>query len=211
MKKMISTAFLSGVIALYCSPSAYAAPSKAFNHLMNEPITLWDFGLRKIESVLDKHELKDEEGFFSCSLRFEWDDDLLLISCRAFRYSFKNPKKFTKKETHEISTKVIDLVRLTLGYYYNEKSDSSYDEYRKSVESIKDFYPIEDYFAHETFVEANRPKDLGKQLENRIKITVQTGGKGLSYTVCESRLHKGQPMCMYSSHGQTAEAVSKMF
>ena len=161
MNRIINAVFLSGVIALYFSPSTYAAPSKVFK-------------------------------------------------CSAHRYSFKNPENFTKKETHEISKKVIDLVRLTLGYYYDKEAHSSYNKYRNSIEFLKGIYPIEDYFEHENFIEANRPKDLGKHLENRIKIKVQTGGEGLSYTFCEARLHKYQPMCMYSSHGETAKAYNLM-
>jgi hypothetical protein len=201
MKKIIITVLLSCFITF----NTNSKPSTAFNHLMDEPITLWDFGLRKIESQFDRREINDGEAFFSCSTQFDWDDDILTIACRAYRYKSRNPKDLTKKEALEMSQKVIDIVRIGLGYYYDKNNYSSYDEDRKSLSSLKGYYPIEEYFVHEGFVERNRPKDLGKQLENKIKITVGAKGKGLSFTVCESKLHKGHVMCRFSTHEETAK------
>ncbi len=66
------------VIAFFISLNA--APSKAFKFLMNDPTTMLDFGIYKLEQSLDNNvsQLKVKYNIFH-TVNYDWDNDQLEV------------------------------------------------------------------------------------------------------------------------------------
>jgi hypothetical protein len=149
--------------------SASAEPSNTINWLMNEPLTLFDYGIIKMEKRLNE----DKCLFDSCTTKidFNWNDNRIEIvkhiemTKNVFKTTKENLKKVTNNEIISISLKFVE--------------DNLFN-----------------YFSHKGFSKKDQPINLSDELENIVDIKVILTNHEDSYSVtCSSNLKGGGISC----------------
>ncbi len=136
-----------------------AEPNPSARFLMNEPVSLLDFGIYKLEKDikgLQKDLTIHYTDPFDISVDYKWDENRIVIQL-TYGYEGNPPRK-----TLQVGIKnVFRLVKSFLGV--NPKGEV----YHKRGNS-----KVADYFSHKGYIVKNRPKVLEKEIDKMIEVRV---------------------------------------
>ncbi|NQW26593.1 MAG: hypothetical protein HQ474_01665 [Flammeovirgaceae bacterium] len=163
-----------------------AEPSFAIKSLMNEPLSLFDFGLykldKKIQNLLMHPNFDIEEERGSAFVSYDLDENIIGIFI-----SFHS----VKKATNIICNGVWEFAHSNLGYNrYYTGGKSSLPYHKKIVTSnyIK-------MFSHSGWQNKNLPKNYVEKIVDIIKINVSLRHPdGSTYKKCSGMLTDDKPM-----------------
>ncbi|WP_422452204.1 hypothetical protein [Endozoicomonas sp. ALC066] len=134
-----------------------ASPSPIVHYLMNEPLTLWDMGIYKMNS--DFRIIKDYDGSYitSTSIGYNWEKNNIVIAV-----SDDNKKNGSKSESDfkEWCVKAVHAVKQHLGI-----------SPKNGKPIYSDHSLIHTYFRHKGYVNNNEPESLGSHLDSITMIT----------------------------------------
>jgi hypothetical protein len=149
------------VVALSAIHSAVADPNSAVRFLMQEPISMLDWGFKNIEdhllrngAVLTEHEKRLFQAEPSISVAYDWSIDVIRISI-GMRLS-ENVQKTT-----EVLEAVKERVSFVIVY----------------VRGLLTMNPYDAYFRHKGFRNKETPDDLEQKLSAGTEIVVTVRDK----------------------------------
>lgn len=167
------------ILSIMVVGSLFAEPSKVISYLMDEPASLLDIGIYKIEKNLEidnKKFIKEIKyiEYVSSSVFYSWENDTINI------YRTIDAKLPSKKGNDEKLCKII--IEDTKEYFIaleDQRNKTSYKSDRRN-------FGIASYFKHSGY-KKNIPNDFTKKIEQRTKIlvSVYTDEK---YISCQSKL-----------------------
>lgn len=150
---------MASLFTLLANSTAYAEPSRSVIYLMNEPLTLWDYGIdRTSESLKDLMLLPSREKYFA-SVYYVPESNQLTISASP-PFDIKNMtarKSKSVKEAKILCKNMIDGIRYELGVDAMKGTASNpYSKY--SALCI--------HFSHDGFKSPNEPSNLCNELDS---------------------------------------------
>lgn len=155
MKKLIA---ISTFLMLFAQ-TVWAEPTESAHFLMNEPVSLMDLGIYRLEKDikgLQKDLVVNHTAPFDVSVNYRWDENEITIQL-TYGYEGNPPKKIIQIGIK----KVFQQLKGFLGV--SEKGQ---------VYHKRGFSKVSDYFSHEGYVIKNRPKDLEKEIDRMIELKV---------------------------------------
>jgi hypothetical protein len=147
------------IFLLLYAQTAQAEPSPTTHFLMNEPASLLDLGIYKLEKDikgLQKDLVVNHTTPFDISVDYNWDENRIAIQM-TYGYEGNPPKKIIRIGIK----KVFQRLKGFLGV------DPQGKVYHK-----RGFSKVSDYFSHEGYVIKNRPKDLEKEIDQIVELKV---------------------------------------
>lgn len=167
---LIGLAILCGLGLPICV--ANAEPTRRISYLMNEPMTLFDWGLQQLTAAMNSVHLKDGPKLMIMT-NYDWDKNRIKISA----YSFEN--SMTRTNAKKWCRETINAVRSHL--LINPKTGEPL---------LGDSSVLARYFAHDGFEKKNRPKGVGKELDDITEIsgTFMLNSKSNKKVVCQGPL-----------------------
>lgn len=136
-----------------------ADPNPATRYLMNEPVSLLDFGLYKLENYFAA--IGPNDSYVFSIVRYDWE----LNRINVYIYNTNgNNEISTKKEAKKWSKNIICRARELLGI-----DCSSLKSVLGSKKSI-----IYNYFSHTGFQKSGEPSNLAAELDEIVVLKVQT-------------------------------------
>jgi len=178
--------FVFGLLILSFSvPKAIAEPSRVVNHLMDEPISMWDFGLYKMGKFFDgvnyaipwahgksaADHLKD--ATFFTSLTYEWDSNRILISINVILFEDPVPEANHVERRAFLKKLVTNGIVRKLRHYH-----SVYDvdgKVRSDLTSKGS--TLDTYFRHFGY-KRKSASDITKELDSIVNLEVSLGTWG---------------------------------
>jgi hypothetical protein len=199
--KRIATA--AALIALLLASQARAEPGSIVNWLMNEPLTLWDWGM--VESNKRAGEIGDEleesmGGRISSYAFYEWDENEFV-----FKLSFW---QYMEAITHENCNTIRRRFIMSLAGYYDFEiidvddgvwvwDETALREWQPSDDEIEKFeaylhYKINRWFSHQEFQRTGRDEDLEEKLSRIMYVEVSLHPPDFSSEaiVCKDRIYE---------------------
>ena len=138
---------------------AGAEPTESANFLMNEPVSLLDFGIYKLEKDLKglgKDLAINYSTPFDISVRYDWEKNKIVIQ---FTYGYeRNPPPKT------ILIGVQKVLKQIKGFLGVDPKGKVYHK--------RGFSKVADYFSHQGYLTQNRPKELEKEIDQMIELSV---------------------------------------
>jgi len=161
--------------------TVYAEPSPSIRYLMNEPVTLFGYGLEKLEeqfrsrSVCNNIEEFDENSGCSVFVTYDLDNNKLVFKLGMWIENMKNPGDV--KYIREFMGVVVNRIRNFIGVHPISGETHG-------------FNLLEYFFKHRGFALKDWPKGLGDELYNisEIEITCLTYDKGINSSKSIKRL-----------------------
>lgn len=151
--------------------NAFASPDKTVTYLMNQPLSLFDSGMIRLNSRVEDfaHYIKNgyknyglgkfseimDSSDLDSSAEYDWDSNRIIINVNLMvRYH----KTFQANQLKELSRIIIKRFKYILGY--------SPDYHRRVINR--------GFFSHQGYQMKNNPKNLMEDLDNitQIKFTV---------------------------------------
>lgn len=179
MKKGIVLGLL---MTLFIVNPVNSEPSKTITHLMDEPVSMFDWGMHKLNKDINGfftallhpdyaffkkiYNLRDsnmenikkqiEFSDFETDVYYDWDKNRIIIHVQLINKN-KNLSVATKKAMCQKYTNLIKA------HYYTDNDK----KYRK-------MFGVSSFFGHTSYAKKNAPADLTEHIENitKIKITV---------------------------------------
>lgn len=141
-------------ILLLQSHISSADPSQNIKYLMNEPVSLFDLGILRLNEQVKGLKLTNG-GKLESTVDYEWDRNRIRIL--VFGPSDMHPKSLmeAKNWCHES----FRSIRLTFGVNPDKGIPSYLD---KSLLSV--------YFSHQEYLKGNKPKNIEAELDNITEI-----------------------------------------
>lgn len=177
MKKTIAAAIL-----LVCSIALSADPSSGVRFLMNEPMTMFDWGMYRLQQKMDtirEHPRAEEVGLGGVIAMYDWEDNRIVL-WGIVHVGF--PFADTVEAAREQGRQIVETIRDKLGV----KPDGT---------PIRQSSFLDEYFSHGAFVNQDRPKDLGAELDRITEITTSVTVVGRKDRVkCQAPLVGGEIM-----------------
>lgn len=167
------------VVAAVLSPVlAHAEPGPTINWLLSKPVSLFDWGMFKLEgeanraSQIAKEELGIRSLFTTTS--YNWEDNRIYINAfNAVRG--QNLEPATNEKCEEIWNALINNLILD----YNE------DRVGRAASVL------DSLFSHEGYAETDRDEELGQKMSRIVYVSVTIVGQPGVY--CEGRIFEGSP------------------
>jgi len=155
MKKLLVLFMLFTALA----PDAGAEPNEAAKFLINEPVSLLDFGIYRLEKDLNglKRNLAVHHALpFDITVNYDWEKNKIIIQ---LTYGFEGnpPPKTIRNGVRN----VLKQIRGFLGV------DSKGKVYHK-----RGFSKAADYFSHEGYLIKNRPAALEQHIDQMTVLSV---------------------------------------
>ncbi|WP_105901063.1 hypothetical protein [Vibrio gangliei] len=142
---------------LAVSTNLSAEPSRSISYLMEDSLSMFDWGVFRMESSMTTIKFK-ELDLISHYGRADYDWDSNRINLETVVYpSYKSLEKLGSKA---ICRQAITQVKEHFGYGIDE-------------DDLRALFGIPSYFKHTGYVKKNVPESLGKDLENATKFSVQ--------------------------------------
>ncbi len=135
----------------------YAEPSSSVTYLMNEPFSLFDWGLYKLEDSLKDTKFKDLHLIFRTlsSVDYEWNKNVINITLTIYpSYS-----SLSKGDPKKICRSALTSIKERYGFGWEK--------------DIRFLVSIKRFFQHKGYEKKDEPKTLMEDLEAMTKITVQ--------------------------------------
>jgi hypothetical protein len=185
--KLKAHIFIAVFLSSSLSNVVYAEPPAEVKWLMNDPVTLFDWGMYQLNLNVKKtaDSLKDggwplPDGF---RVEFGWADYDWKSNKVNLGFLVRSPSQDSKNITsckklwHALREKFF----LTEGLFYSEKSS---EEVTKKL--------IKRYFSHTGFSRANRPKGIEKALSERLALVVRFDTDDKVSLICETSILGGE-------------------
>ena len=139
-----------------------AEPSPTVNYLMNEPATMFDLGMYRLEEYLNKYpfkSLKDEKGIDVgiIFVSYHWGENRIIIKASPYTESYISAKDMCKIMTNKIKT------ILGIG--------------EEGVLSIFTKKRIGNFFQHNNFRTKEEPYNFINEIEKIVEIRVEATRK----------------------------------
>lgn len=148
--------YLIFLILITVSFLTHAEPSRTFSYLMNEPLTLFEWGMYRLEKYTSLVKFKDLDLITSNSnTSYDWEKNRLLIEVRVF-LKYGSLKKMPSNEVCKNAT--------------NEIREAFSTQYPKEIRKITG---ISKFFEHEGFVNNSKPNNLMEEVENSTNISIR--------------------------------------
>lgn len=187
MKKIQLSWLLVSTLYLYI-PNVFSEPSKTFSYLMNDPTTMLDFGMYKLEKDLNiLHHINPNDlvqGIHNngqyIRVRYSWEKNKLNL---IYNYYLKN-EALKKKSGIEYCKLATNEIREGFGASYE-------GEFAREMRGINS---ISNYFRHAGFSNKNTPDNFMDEIENStiISISIRSNPKNIipfeANAECESPL-----------------------
>ena len=135
--KIRATQLLSMVMLYACSTNVFAEPSSSVQYLMNEPASLFDFGMKRLDEFLS-----GRTDIFVIT-EYNYDQNRILISVRDRSDTVKS-----KGEAKERCAQMIGEMKTMLGVGLDSTS------------------VLGSFFSHEGYTKRSEPKNLGAELDS---------------------------------------------
>lgn len=150
---------------------AIAETNNVTKYLLNEPVTLLDFGMHELNTHLENNKPKQVELVVA-----DYDVNENLIKINAIYSVFDNKlESIESAKSWCIST--IESIKLSLGYR------------PKDGRQLGKGWSIASFFTHHNYNSTSEPKNLKESLEGATVISARTEVKGQKdELVCESKL-----------------------
>lgn len=149
MRKMLLT------LLLFMATSAYGEPSGTFRYLMNEPLTLLEWGLYRLEKYTGTMKFEELDLIkVNSSVGYDWDKNRLQLGFVVY------PKHMSLELTpaKELCGKMLLGIRSGFSAEFGD--------------NIRDVMGISRFFERESFQSKSRPKSLMKDIENATVLQV---------------------------------------
>ena len=157
-------------VLLGFSVSSYAEPSKAVSYLMNEPMTMFEWGMYRLERSVDGLNVEEFDliNFQSWGVDYNWDRNRLVLKFAAY----PKQKSLNKLPAKELCKELIWTVRWRFGVLKNDANLSNADR-EGTLETLGPSM----FFKHTGFESKGRPDNLTEEIHNIIiiRVTIRTG------------------------------------
>lgn len=179
----------SSVLGLMVGGPSWSAPNQASSYLINEPVSLLDWGMYKTEQFLESVEVdwwsEDFDPHVFNQVWYDWDRDRIVIDVQ-LTIKAGNP---TRAQCASVLRKMV------------ESSLVPFDT-RKPRPTINDGVSTWGVaFAHSGYVAGNEPKDLGKKVDDIIEfraIVSNNWGRNAPLRQVECTTKLKEPKVFYS-------------
>jgi len=154
-----------------------AEPSPTVRKLMDEPVSLFEYGLYKLEKMLQNIDFSDEHYHYNnpenrllsqpqstySEVYYEWNRNRIVIRLHA---TPENPEKLSALSAKDICKRLTERVR---GLFQTHLKNN-------------DFYGVYRYFAHQSFTNITEQEKINriKEIENMVYIKVDVSNKIIS-------------------------------
>ena len=170
MRAVLRVACILGASVIYSGQLA-AEPGKVVNWLMNEPLTLWDMGMIRIEQAAEKASAQMNLEYEDVAVHYLWDKNEIIVS---FFGRFAEGHA-THDKCNEVRRSIIgDMTKLNIKFI-SRLSDSMLQRLLTGS--------VNEWFSHKHFRTEGRDKKLGEKMSNKIYIEVMLlsapGPKGI--------------------------------
>lgn len=145
-----------GLFLLLVSVNATAEPSNAFRYLMDEPLTLFEWGLYHLDKYTDHLEFTRLNLISNHSnINYDWDANRLRVE---FVVYAKN-KSLAHTSAKDVCKEAMRSAREDFAVKYDSK--------------VREFMGISRFFEHIEFRNSTRPKNLMAEIENATWLIVK--------------------------------------
>ncbi len=155
---MLDKKTLLAATLLLIAQLVFGEPTEKISWLMNEPLTLFEWGIFKLEQKLNKHVKHKEMPNLHFSVWYYWDRNRISI----FGSSSHNEQK-TEEEAKRLCKEIIYLVKHQ--FEINLQTGQPYEFFENSTLGV--------CFAHFGFKAVTRPEGIEKELDNITEIIAQ--------------------------------------
>jgi hypothetical protein len=145
------------LLLILMSGKALSEPSKSVAYLMNDALTMFDWGLYKIEEKLGSMEFKELDLNFRNYGRAEYDWDSNRINLTVTIYP--NYSSLQKLGASQICKTGLFKMKEYFGYGMEAQ--------------FRELFGINTYFDHKGFVNKSKPETFEQDIENITKLTIQ--------------------------------------
>ena len=151
MKKTVLFLVLFGALCI----QVYGEPTPTVSWLMNEPVSMWDWGLMRLENSLRAERSLSN---FSVRVDYQWDANIIRILVND---TLEPENDWGREKIVDYGKQVANSIRESL--YVNTQTGKPYG----SGESF-----LEINFFHMGFERHSRPDNMGKELDAITEIRV---------------------------------------
>ncbi|OHY72932.1 hypothetical protein [Marinobacter sp. AC-23] len=144
------------MLLLLASSNASSGPNKTVSYLMNEPLTMFEWGLYKVKDEIFSIEFEDLDLTFRnlAGVEYDWEGNRINLSLTIYpEYAF-----FKKVGGKKICKLALQKVKSRFGYGVEAK--------------YRELFGINTYFEHKGFTNKSKPESLAEDLENITKIMI---------------------------------------
>ncbi|MDM8522176.1 hypothetical protein QUF80_02295 [Desulfococcaceae bacterium HSG8] len=164
---------------LAMSELSIAGPDQTTSYLMNESVSLLDFGLYRLEEYFDTIYQKD---LYITRVNYDWDDNKIIIVVR----NTDSGSFGSAREAKEWCRSIICEIKGKLGI----------DCSTGKPLTLKKNSPLQRFFSHKSYKSKNEPEGLKSEIEMMIKVTVSTyWGRNGRFLRCEVPLLGKKILC----------------
>lgn len=153
MKKVIG-------LLILLSTQLSAEPSTTAKYIMNDSLSMFEWGLYQIEDSLSEKKFKELDLIFRTitDTKYDWDSNQIKISMTIYP-SFEKLNSIGEKDA--CRTALTDI-KQHFGFGYDKE--------------IRSFLSISRHFKHKGFINKSEPKSFMDDIENMVKVTVNIYG-----------------------------------
>ena len=148
----------------------YGEPDSTIKYLINEPVTMLDWGLHRLNNILEKRELSAFDA--AMAMNYDWETNRFKVIVAA---AFKATTEPTAKS----------LCKNAIG----EIKQSFFVDHETGKPMVAGFSNMGSFFSHSGFKTGETPVDVGRKLERItfVEVHVPLSQKGQKL-VCRSDL-----------------------
>jgi hypothetical protein len=141
-------------LAMFCS-TAFASKSSDLNYLMNEPLTLFDYGMIKLRENVDeewakKYDENHPSKTHGTVTRYDLKTDTIIIRGHFMGYT-------GEKDLKSLCVEALKTLR---------------NPYRKLESEDVLGYGLGSFFTHDGYMKSNRPKNIHSGLRQLVDVSV---------------------------------------
>lgn len=149
------------------SISAYAEPSKTVRYLMNDRVTMFDWGMYRIEEYLNNFDFEKllETDLIKPSLstvNYDWERNRIILNSTIY----PTQDSLNKIPAKKLCEKILWAIRTEFGILRNNPKDPNSD-----IVVLENWDPVR-FFRHKAFVLENEPNNLKTEILNIISIRI---------------------------------------
>ncbi len=148
------------IALLVVSSNLSAEPSRSISYLMEDSLSMFDWGVFRMESSITNIKFKEFDLINHYGrVNYDWDSNRINLETIVYPYY----KSLEKSGSKTICRQAIIQVKEHFGYGIEEAG-------------LRAVFGIPSYFKHIGYVKKNAPESLGKDLETATKFSVQVYG-----------------------------------
>ncbi len=165
MKRLLLVAILFAT-----TTTGHTEPTPAVRHLMNEPATLFDLGMLRLQQKFRKIALDDFDLVFAV-VSYDWDTNRIKITAFASTEKIK-----TVEGRKQGCRKVLKEIKQDLGIDLETGRPKGPNSF------------VSNLFSHVDYSRRGWPSDLVDELDNMVELTARVFGQTGTGALCRSTL-----------------------